>query len=76
LSISVARAAHEPIIPPGGFVSPRTDATDLKTEPDGIPSSLAADVGGIGANRDHPGRYFFATMFDGHAPDQSARKFG
>ena len=31
---------------------------------------LAAVVGGIGANRANPGRFFFANMAMGHAPDR------
>ena len=51
---------------------PRRHAYDLTTEDgvqrfyaDGKPDvviHLAAEVGGIGANRDNPGRYFFANM--------------
>lgn len=41
---------------------------------------LAAEVGGIGANRDHPGRFFFANMAMGlhlieHARRRGIRKF-
>ncbi len=41
---------------------------------------LAAEVGGIGANRDHPGRFFFANMAMGlhlieHARARGLRKF-
>jgi GDP-L-fucose synthase len=37
---------------------------------------LAAEVGGIGANRDNPGRYFFANLAMGLHLIESARKHG
>jgi GDP-L-fucose synthase len=37
---------------------------------------LAAEVGGIGANRENPGRYFFANMSMGLHLIESARKHG
>lgn len=42
--------------------------------------NLAAEVGGIGANRDHPGRFFFANMAMGmhlieHGRRRGVRKF-
>src|SRR5205809_240760 len=37
---------------------------------------LAAEVGGIGANRDNPGRFFFANMTMGLHLIEAARKFG
>jgi GDP-L-fucose synthase len=37
---------------------------------------MAAEVGGIGANRDNPGRYFFANMAMGMHLIEGARKFG
>ncbi|HLL90032.1 MAG TPA: GDP-L-fucose synthase [Tepidisphaeraceae bacterium] len=37
---------------------------------------LAAEVGGIGANRDNPGRFFFANMAMGLHLVECARKFG
>jgi GDP-L-fucose synthase len=37
---------------------------------------LAAEVGGIGANRDNPGRYFFANMSMGLHLIESARRHG
>jgi GDP-L-fucose synthase len=37
---------------------------------------LAAEVGGIGANRDNPGRFFFANMAMGLHLIEGARKFG
>ena len=37
---------------------------------------LAAEVGGIGANRDNPGRFFFANMAMGMHLVEGARRFG
>ncbi len=37
---------------------------------------LAAQVGGIGANRDNPGRFFYANMAMGLHLIEAARKFG
>jgi len=37
---------------------------------------LAAEVGGIGANRDNPGRYFFANMAMGMNLIEGARQYG
>src|SRR4051812_16652315 len=37
---------------------------------------LAAEVGGIGANRDNPGRYFFANLAMGLHLIEGARKHG
>jgi GDP-L-fucose synthase len=37
---------------------------------------LAAEVGGIGANRDNPGRFFFANLAMGMHLIEAARKFG
>jgi GDP-L-fucose synthase len=37
---------------------------------------LAAEVGGIGANRDNPGRYFFANMAMGLHLIEAARRHG
>jgi GDP-L-fucose synthase len=37
---------------------------------------LAAEVGGIGANRDNPGRYFFANMTMGLHLIEAARQYG
>src|SRR6266852_5970395 len=46
---------------------------DLKPD---VVLHLAAEVGGIGANRDNPGRYFFANMAMGLHLIDGARKFG
>src|SRR2546422_5192462 len=37
---------------------------------------LAAEVGGIGANRDNPGRFFFANMAMGFHLIEGARVYG
>ena len=44
-------------------------------KPDAI-LHLAAEVGGIGANRDNPGRFFFANLAMGMHLIEAARKFG
>jgi GDP-L-fucose synthase len=44
-------------------------------KPDAI-LHLAAEVGGIGANRDNPGRFFFANLAMGVYLIEAARKFG
>jgi len=65
---------------------PRKDACDLTVEdevamlydgcdPD-IVLHLAAEVGGIGANRKNPGRYFFANMAMGLHVIEQARRHG
>src|SRR4051812_33896449 len=46
---------------------------DLKPD---VVLHLAAEVGGIGANRDNPGRYFFANMAMGLHLIEGARKHG
>src|SRR6058998_2364890 len=53
------------------------DAERLYTEikPD-VVLHLAAEVGGIGANRDNPGRYFFANMAMGLHLIEGAREYG
>jgi GDP-L-fucose synthase len=68
------------------LVVPRRKDVDLTNEaaveklykdvkPDAI-IHLAAEVGGIGANRDNPGRYFFANMAMGLHLIEGARKHG
>jgi GDP-L-fucose synthase len=47
--------------------------TDFKPD---VVLHLAAEVGGIGANRDNPGRYFFANMSMGMHLIEGARKHG
>ena len=57
-----------------------TDATAVaRAYDDGRPDTvvhLAAEVGGIGANRDNPGRYFFANMAMGLHLIEEARRCG
>jgi GDP-L-fucose synthase len=57
-----------------------TDSADVgrlfaDAEPE-IVVHLAAEVGGIGANRDNPGRYFFANMAMGLNSIEESRKRG
>ena len=47
--------------------------TDLRPD---VVVHLAAEVGGIGANRENPGRYFFANMAMGLHLIEGARKHG
>ncbi|HQY89926.1 MAG TPA: GDP-L-fucose synthase, partial [Tepidisphaeraceae bacterium] len=47
----------------------------LEQKPD-VVLHLAAEVGGIGANRDNPGRFFFANMAMGMHLIEGARKHG
>lgn len=68
------------------LVVPRRADYDLTREPDVVrlyeqarPTvviHLAAEVGGIGANRDHPGRFFYANMAMGMHLVEQARQFG
>jgi GDP-L-fucose synthase len=57
-----------------------TDAADVaRAYADGKPDTvvhLAAEVGGIGANRDNPGRFFYANMAMGLHLIEEARKRG
>jgi GDP-L-fucose synthase len=68
------------------IISPRKAEHDLTdqgavealfgaTEPD-IVIHLAAEVGGIGANRKNPGRYFYANMAMGLHTIEAARRHG
>ncbi|HEV7299175.1 MAG TPA: GDP-L-fucose synthase [Tepidisphaeraceae bacterium] len=68
------------------IVVPRRKDFDLTTEADAyrlytqykpaVILHLAAEVGGIGANRDNPGRFMFANMAMGMHLIEGARKFG
>jgi GDP-L-fucose synthase len=68
------------------IVVPRRKQFDLTHEADvqrlyqelkpAIVLHLAAEVGGIGANRENPGRFFFANMAMGMHLIESARVFG
>lgn len=65
---------------------PRIEAYDLTNEADvvrmyetmrpDVVIHLAAEVGGIGANRDNPGRFFYANMAMGLHLIEQARRFG
>ena len=68
------------------IVVPRRKEYDLTREQDverlyadfkpAVVLHLAAEVGGIGANRDNPGRYFFANAAMGLHLIENARKVG
>jgi GDP-L-fucose synthase len=68
------------------IVVPRRKDFDLTTEADAyrlytelkpaVVLHLAAEVGGIGANRDNPGRFMFANLSMGMHLIEGARKFG
>src|SRR3954469_8726846 len=70
----------------GTLVVPRRKEYDLTHEADAerlykdfkpaVILHLAAEVGGIGANRDNPGRFFFANMAMGLHLIEAARKHG
>ena len=68
----VCRRLRERGVSDGNLIIPRSSQYDLtqqrecermykQTEPE-VVIHLAADVGGIGANRTHPGRFFYANM--------------
>jgi GDP-L-fucose synthase len=72
LGRAVCRSLIRRGVPPGQIFTPRSREYDLtvesqvlrlydETRPD-IVIHLAAEVGGIGANRRHPGRFFFSNM--------------
>ena len=68
------------------LVIPRRSEFDFTREPDAerlyaahqpnVVLHMAAEVGGIGANRDNPGRYFFANMAMGLHLIEAARRHG
>jgi GDP-L-fucose synthase len=70
----------------GNVVAARRKDYDLTRETDvermyreekpAVVLHLAAEVGGIGANRDNPGRFFFANMAMGLHLIEGARRFG
>lgn len=53
----------------------QVDALYREHEPAAV-MHLAAEVGGIGANRDNPGRYFFANMAMGLHLIEAAHRYG
>ena len=90
LGQAVCRTLHERGVPPDRIIVPRRRDFDLTVEADvarlydqarpDVVIHLAAEVGGIGANMAHPGRFFFANMAMGlhlveHARRNSLRKF-
>ena len=90
LGKAVCRQLREKGVDEANIFVPRRRDYDLTREPDvqrlyhdakpDIVIHLAAEVGGIGANRDHPGRFFYANMAMGlhlveHARINSIRKF-
>ena len=68
------------------LITPRRKDYDFTREVDGerlyatekpdVVLHMAAEVGGIGANRDNPGRYFFANMAMGLHLIEGARRHG
>ena len=90
LGRSVVRALRRRGVPEPQIVVPRRREYDLTVESDverlyaaahpDVVIHLAAEVGGIGANMVHPGRFFYANMSMGlhlveHARRQGVRKF-
>lgn len=86
----VCRKLRERGVPEGSIFIPRRKDYDLTHEADverlyndakpDVVIHLAAEVGGIGANREHPGRFFFANMAMGlhlieHGRRRGLRKF-
>ena len=72
LGRAVVTRLHARGVPPQNILAPHRDEYDLTVETDverlyatlkpTVVIHLAADVGGIGANQLHPGRFFFANM--------------
>lgn len=90
LGRAVTRVLRERGLPEDRIVVPRRRDFDLTIEADverlydtarpDVVIHLAAEVGGIGANMAHPGRFFYANMAMGlhlveHARRRSLRKF-
>ena len=90
LGRAVMRVLRERGVPEDRIVVPRRRDYDLTIEADverlydtarpDVVIHLAAEVGGIGANMAHPGRFFYANMAMGlhlveHARRRSLRKF-
>ncbi len=80
----VCEKLHEAGLPRDQIFVPRKKEFDLTREADvrrmydiaqpTIVVHLAAEVGGIGANREHPGRFFFANMAMGLHLIENARE--
>ena len=90
LGQAVCRTLRQRGVPPDRIIVPRRRDFDLTVEADvarlyaearpDVVIHLAAEVGGIGANMAHPGRFFFANMAMGlhlveHARRSGLRKF-
>jgi len=86
LGRAVCRTLRERGVPADRIVVPRRRDFDLTVETDGarlydearpdVVIHLAAEVGGIGANMAHPGRFFFANMAMGLHLVEHARRHG
>ena len=86
LGRAVMRVLRERGVPEDRIVVPRRRDYDLTIEADverlydtarpDVVIHLAAEVGGIGANMAHPGRFFYANMAMGlHLVEQARREF-
>jgi len=86
LGQAVCRVLRERGVPPTRLVVPRRREFDLTVEADvarlyatarpDVVIHLAAEVGGIGANMAHPGRFFYANMAMGLHLVEHARRAG
>jgi len=86
LGRSVCRVLHARGVDPGRIIVPRSREYDLTVEAEvhrlydsarpEIVIHLAAEVGGIGANQAHPGRFFFANLAMGMHLVEAARRYG
>lgn len=86
LGRSVCRVLRERGVEPGRVIVPRSREFDLTVEADvrrlfdtvrpEVVIHLAAEVGGIGANQAHPGRFFFANLAMGLNLVEAARRSG
>ena len=86
LGQAVCRVLRERGVPPARLVVPRRRDFDLTVEADvarlyatarpDVVIHLAAEVGGIGANMAHPGRFFYANMAMGLHLVEHARRAG
>lgn len=86
LGQAVLRVLHSRGVPDDQIVVPRRQEYDLTVETDverlyetarpDVVIHLAAEVGGIGANMEHPGRFFYANMAMGLHLVEHARRRG
>jgi GDP-L-fucose synthase len=73
------RGAAEVVVPrraEADLTDARATTAMLEAARPDVVVHLAAEVGGIGANRDNPGRYFFANMAMGLNVIEAARRLG